>query len=89
MPNADDNHNKSVVVQLVEDPIVADTQSIAMVGAAQFRHTRRPWLIGQPIDDRCEPLPRVRRKFPELPSRGRAKFDPVDHAIQLRDRALT
>jgi hypothetical protein len=39
MPDPDDDHNKSVVVHFVQYPVIADTQSIAMLAAAELRHT--------------------------------------------------
>ena len=87
MADPDDNHNKSIVIHFVQDPVVADTHSIAVLGAAEFNHTWRPWLIDQMIDDRPQPFPHLRRNSPELASGGRGKFDPIGHAAELRDRA--
>jgi hypothetical protein len=79
MPDPDDDHNKSIVIHFVQDPVVPDTRSIAVLGAAEFSHTWRAWLIDQVIDDRREPFPHVRRKSPELPSGGRRELKSVDH----------
>jgi hypothetical protein len=66
MANPDDKHYEPVIVQLIEDSVVPDTQSVALVRALQFHHTWRAWLIGQTIDDWREPFPHVGRKPPEF-----------------------
>jgi hypothetical protein len=77
--NPDDDQYEPVIKHIIEDPVVSDTQSVAVLGADELHHALRAWLIGETIDDRCKPLPHVRRKFPELSSGGRRKLESVSH----------
>jgi hypothetical protein len=69
MANPNDQHHEPVIVQLVENPVVPDTKTIAIPAATQLLRTRRAWLIGQAIDDWREAFPHLRCQSFELTSR--------------------
>jgi hypothetical protein len=68
MANTNDQHDEPFIIWLVQNSVVADPQSVAIVAAAEFHRIGRARLIRQAIDGRCEPFPHVRRKSVELTS---------------------
>jgi hypothetical protein len=74
MADADDQHNEPVVIWLVENPVVPDTQPVAIAAAAQLHRISGARFIGQTIDDGREPFPYVSCQLPELSSRRRGEL---------------
>ena len=56
MANADHLYEQSVVVDLVDDPVVTDAYSVHVRFTHQSDASRRPWFAGEKVDNRPDPL---------------------------------
>ncbi len=50
MPDAEDEDHEVVIVDLVQDPVVPNSHSIAILGPGQFSYARGARIIRQPLD---------------------------------------
>jgi len=78
MADPDYTDDERVIGDFVEDPVVANTESIALA-TPDLLDSRRARILGERVDMRPKAQPDLRGELPEFAGRGRAKGDPVDH----------
>jgi hypothetical protein len=50
MPQPDNRDNESLVLNLVDNPVVAGSEAVKLVSAGKRFDTRRPWMIDETAD---------------------------------------
>jgi hypothetical protein len=73
--NCHDEDQEYVVVDLVDDAVVAGADPPFAVSAHTLLRAAGPWLFGEELDRCLDPSPRRGVEPSELPHRGRGDFD--------------
>jgi hypothetical protein len=80
VPNGHDQHEEPVVINFVDDAVIAGFVPPLAAATHQLSGGRRPWLVGKQVDGGLDASPGVRIQFAKLTGGGRGEGDPIRHA---------
>ncbi|HKS91996.1 MAG TPA: hypothetical protein VJQ83_08710, partial [Tepidiformaceae bacterium] len=81
MCRADHPHNQSVIVNLIDDPIAADTDPSFVRRVLQLHRSAGPWVFCQAHDGTVDSREYVARELGEVTHCRRIDVYPVRHPL--------
>jgi len=84
MPDLQDEYHQGAALDLVDNPVVPDTQPKKSFSSAQGRRSPRARVMGQSVNPRLEAALNIRGESAEVPFRSRGEDDAVDAGRQLQ-----
>lgn len=85
MADADDNHNYTVIVDVIEDTIVTNSKTVTLRTIFEFLGARWAWILGELINRENSSTMYVRWQTPQLTANLWEELNLIFHAV--RDRA--
>jgi hypothetical protein len=83
VPDGEEKHQQFRIPNLVDDPVVADSNPISVSRVLQLLAANRAWIESQRIDLGSKVVANHSLEFPELAVRRRAEFDAIEQREEL------